>query len=401
MKSILSLIMIVSGFAGASVARADRIADLNELAFRAMRSAWTPGTNGIVSTFGLMKSLATLYPAARGETAAAFRELFHNVPPDELWALISETERRTTLQTEVGLWWYRRSGDTADYRDMLSRFAGVTNAAVDFPRDAARIKRGIDQWGEQVTKGAITNITSDYTVALPTRLILAGATDYTLAFAPEHGRPDVMAVPFTTGNKTQVTIPMMMALSRFRTAQFGDVTVLELPTSEDDTTVLALMPPVGKLAELMNVLTSEKMDMIDRDMTFKRSIVLLPVLHEAQSVVWQPHLARLGLARLLSGRTADLSGIDGNPGWLYLNLCAQAVTLTMTPAERDGVADRDELAHALPPMPVMVNRPFVYLVRDRQSGLILLGGWFVQPGLPPDAIAIIDGALVPDTKEIR
>ena len=83
-------------------------------------------------------------------------------------------------------------------------------------------------------------------------------------------------------------------------------------------------------------------------------------------------------------RTADFSGMDGVPHWIYLHFAkhkafisvdehgTEAAAVTAVGAGGGGYGDEPETEF-------IVNRPFIFFIRDRITGTILFMGRILNP----------------------
>ena len=110
-----------------------------------------------------------------------------------------------------------------------------------------------------------------------------------------------------------------------------------------------------------------------------------------------PLLQGLGI-RDLFGKEADLSGIAGKPGELYVSdvLHGAFVDVNEKGTEASGataVVVGLRSAPAQEPPLIAVNRPFVFLIRQPSSGLILFAGRIGDPSLKPCRIKGVQASL--------
>jgi serpin B len=95
-------------------------------------------------------------------------------------------------------------------------------------------------------------------------------------------------------------------------------------------------------------------------------------------------LGRLGMPLAFEPGGADLSGIAGEPGDLYISAVVHEAYLRVDEegtqaAAATGVGVTGTAVMAPPPVQVVVNRPFVFVLRDVKTGAVLFTGVVSRP----------------------
>lgn len=393
-RRFVACIALGVAFDGGTLTRADTVTQLNACALGALRGAWQPGTNGVVPVYSLQRGLSVVYSAAEGDTAAELARVFGGSPAAAVSSALRGVDESlqawmpdAALHARVHLWWHSRPGIQKGFEARLEGLRGVGHTAVDFSRHAERTRRELNAWSSGIAGKGLEPWSEDEELSYLTRLLVAGAMRCELRLVPTHGRMRLSDGPFTMEDGRVERVRTVSSVGRFRCGRLGEVSVIELPTGNDNVVLSVFVPPAGQLQNLVQEISSADLAAVRERLQVRRAVVSLPTWRAGEATRWKSRLVRMRLRRIFNGRLADLSRMDGNPGWLYVADVVQAASIDVTASDHEAESDGRELNHPLPPWPALVDRPFVYLVSERSSGLVLLAGWVVDP----DAAATAPG----------
>jgi serpin B len=178
----------------------------------------------------------------------------------------------------------------------------------------------------------------------------------------------------------------MAQIGEFKQVRLSEsgCSLLELPYYCGDLSMVILLPmEVDGLAEVEAALTAESLSawlmQLDATSPHKTS-VFLPRFTTRQALNLIPVLRALGMVSAFSS-SADLSGMDGSKN-LFLSAAMQQTFVEVN--EQGTEAAAVTLFHARTmsqPGYFKADHPFLFLIRDRASGVILFLGRLVNPTL--------------------
>jgi serpin B len=183
-------------------------------------------------------------------------------------------------------------------------------------------------------------------------------------------------------NPSKKAVPAMMmhlAESKYAFRQDKDFVGIDLPFKQDrfSFTIVTTASKVAKPADLLAAaswLDGKGFETRPGDLT-------MPRLSLSADTELLPALDALGLAKARTTPTA-LGGFA--PG-TSLSQVTQKVEFRATEEGAEGAAATTAVAtrdFSGKPIHLVVDRPFLFAVRDHQSGLILFAGYVAQPGSP-------------------
>jgi serine protease inhibitor len=239
------------------------------------------------------------------------------------------------------------------------------------------------RWASDATNARITKIVerlSDDDVVM-----LANATYFKGRWRSQFDPRDTRTLPFFVTSSVTALVPAMSndaGLLRLRTLTDG-TELGELPYGGDAFVMDIIMPPRGKLEAVIDSLTPARWRaMLAQQPDSSRKLRLqLPKFRLEVSRQLNDDLARLGMPRPFLPGGAQLAPMFSAPARpLMINSVLQKICVDVNEEGTEAAAVTSVLVTitSLPPS-FIVNRPFVFISRDRLTGTLLLMGKVVRP----------------------
>jgi serpin B len=373
-------------------------ADLGELAagnsafafdlYQALR-----GTEGnlFYSPYSISAALAMTYAGARGETERQMAEtLYFTLPQDRLHPafnaldldLTSGDQDEFKLHIANALWGQTGYAFLAKFLDTLAKNYGAGLRLLDFEREPEPSRQVINEWISDQTEDRIKDLIPPGGITRDTRLVLANAiyfdADWMYPFDKERTRDGA----FHTLDGRQVTVPMM-ALSDPTTlsyAQGQGYQAVELPYKGEKMSMVILLPDAGQFEAFEAALDAGRVAAISSELEPKQVALVMPKFSYESEFGLAGTLATMGMPDAFSA--ADFSGMDGTRDLFIGNVFHKAfVAVDEAGTEAAAATAVVMKLTAMPSVDVQltVDRPFVFMIRDVESGAILFVGRVVNP----------------------
>lgn len=353
--------------------------------------------NVFFSPHSISSALAMTYAGARTTTASQMKQtLRFTLPQEKLHAAFKElsnklvsrekTERNMTgagfrLLVAQALWEQEGFPVSEDFSALLAENYGVSPQRLDFQKSPEKAASVINEWIGDRTERKITNILQPRSLTAETKLVLAN----TIYFEAKWSAPFVTAVtceePFFLHDGGSVTVPMMSQKMEFGYTEGDTYQALE-KTYSADMSMVVLLPRPGCFEEFDRSLTIERIQAIIDGFGWEIVVLKLPAFSfESNTLGLKEMLIGMGMTDAFSSG-ADFSGISKRSGLLIQDVFHKA---TVTVNEEGTVAAAATVV-AMPtgrfsdtPKEFTVNRPFIFLIRDIQTGAILFIGRILNP----------------------
>ena len=301
-----------------------------------------------------------------------------------LAARLQQIQRRNhvTLVTANLLWCQQSSRFTEAFLQLIRTRYQAEAKQVDF-KDAPEVaRREINTWIEGKTQGKIKDAIGPSQLSPDARLLLCNAIyfkgKWAVRFDSKHTRPG----RFFSSPGESLQAPMMSQKSQFKTADVGEVGLLELRYAGDDLSMIVLLPrAVDGLPELENRLDAKELGRwiagLDQAQAAELE-VLLPRFKTTQTFELANELAALGMPSAFHA-AADFSGMTGTRDLFLSDVVHQAfVEVNEEGTEAAAVtrvhANTKSMTHVL-----RVDHPFIFLIRENRTGSVLFLGRIVDP----------------------
>ncbi len=351
--------------------------------------------NVFFSPYSISSALAMTYAGARRETAdqmagtLRFKLSFSRVHLAfaELEDHLNAVQEKKEVQLAVAnsLWPQIGFEFLPDYLALCKQNYGAAIMPVDFAEHTEAARRTINGWVSDRTYGKIPELIKAEMLDGDVRLVLVNA----IYFKGNWQLPfDVRLTedqPFHVSPDKTVTAPLMQKTEEFGYGEFPGMQVLEMPYYGWDTSMLVLLPrDVDGLTNLEKQLTPENLKLWTTGLPTGRVHVFFPKFTARSQFLLADTLGAMGMPDAFDASKADFSGMDGRRDLFISHVIHEAYVQVdekgTEAAAATGVVMT--LGMAAPPRQVPVFRadhPFLFLIRDNQTGSILFLGRVVDP----------------------
>ena len=335
-------------------------------------------------------ALGMLLEAARGTTREELASVLRVPLPEERAApafqsvladLAPGPGSRHRLALANALWTARQLSFRPGFAESLGLHFGARAAEADFASDPERARRRVNAWGRRHTWGVVEEVLPAGSVHELTAFVLANAVYFKGRWARPFPREATAERPFRLADGTVVDTPTMAVEGTFRVASRPGLTLVELPYEGDETALLVAVPddPAG-LASLEAALTPELLvDWVDA-LGPEHVALAFPRFRTRSRLDLEAPLAATGMPTAFVPFDADLSGAVGLPGETFVEQVLQAAEIRVDERGTEAAAvTAVTVAITSAPPPLAVDRPFLYLLRHRETGLVLFLGRMTDP----------------------
>lgn len=348
--------------------------------------------NLFFSPYSISLALAMTYAGARGATEAEMAQALHfDLPQDRLHpafnatdlALASAGEGSDAFRLSIAnATWGQQGFDFApDYLDTLALNYGAGLRLSDFvdPTTREQTREEINAWVSDATEGKIEELFAEGALNDLTRLVLANAiyfkADWETPFEAEVTRP----APFTRLDGSQVEAPTMARRASTGYAAGEGYEAIELYYQGDRASMVILLPAAGNFEAFEAALDADQVEAIFDQLQPTDLQIYLPKFKYATKLDLAGTLAAMGMPSAFDAGAADFAGMDGR-GELYLtNVVHKAFVAVDEKGTEAAAATGVSVGTTSMPQTVAVDRPFIYLIRDRETGTMLFVGRVLDP----------------------
>ena len=357
--------------------------------------------NLFYSPYSISLALAMTSAGARGETERQMADtLRFRLPLDRLHpafnaldlALASRGEGAAgqddggfRLSIANSVWGQEGHEFLTAFLDVLAEHYGSEIRRTDFRRDPEVARVRINDWVADETEDRIEDLIPPGAISPLTRLVLANAIYFNAAWHLPFDENATSPGPFHPLGGGQVEAPMMRQEARLGYARGDGYQAVELLYDGGEMSMAILLPNEGRFREFEESLAGSRVDGILEDLETRPVLLTMPKFEVKASFGLSDTLKAMGMPDAFNGSAADFSGMDGASC-----LAGDGECLLITDVVHQAFVSVDEAgteaaaATAVivgvksvepdPPIRLTVDRPFIFLVRDRATGAVLFLG---------------------------
>ncbi|MHC4552783.1 MAG: serpin family protein [Planctomycetota bacterium] len=376
---------------GQAVAKKDIVPGNTEFAFDLYQRLKEEDGNLFFSPYSISTALAMTYAGARGQTEKQMGETLHfGLGQEKLHTYykhlinqLNEQGRKKDYQLSIAnaLWLQKDYYFSQHFiRQTANCYrAGLEN--VDFVNETEKSRQQINQWVEKRTEEKIKDLIPQGTLNALTRLVLTNAIYFKGDWAMQFDTKWTKEAPFYVSPEKPVTAPLMFQKDKFKYGENEGTQFLELGYKGDDLSMLVLLPKKGKtLAGLEKQLNAENLAAWQTKMFKKEVMVYLPRFKMTSQFGLSDTLKKMGMVDAFGD--ADFSGMDGTK-MLYISAIMHKAFVEVNEEGTEAAAATAVVvglrSMPTPPPVFRADRPFVFVIKDNNSGSILFVGRVTDP----------------------
>jgi len=352
-------------------------------------AAQQPGTDIFMSPYSVSTVLQMVSTGAAGSTKTEMQEMLGtlDMPPialnqanKELGSIIDSRNTNFALTTANSVWY--RSGLMVEpsFIHGDEEYFGARVQGLNFNSiDSVDI---INSWAAEETHGKIDRIVSP-PINPEVQMFLANAVYFLGNWESPFDVNNTKEGVFYLSNGGQEAVPMMRQTAAFSCCQGNGYQAVRLPYKGGDLAMYVFLPdPGSSVQELLSTMNGAWWSQaMQADFVEQQAIVALPKFNLNYAVDLVAPLQALGMRTAFTAN-ANFSGISRREPLSISDVKQQAVVEVNekgTEAAAVTTVTVVATAIALPTFQIIVNRPFLFFIQDRQAGTILFMGAVYNP----------------------
>ena len=353
--------------------------------------------NLFYSPYSISLALAMTYAGARGETAQQMADTLHfTLSQDRLHPAFNSLDLELgqrgqgakgrdeggfRLNIVNAIWGQKDYHFLATFLDVLAENYGAGLRVLDFTSEPEKSRIVINDWVSEETEGRIKDLLPQGSIDPLTMLVLTNAIYFNAAWQypfEENATTDGLFHLLQGG---EVTVPMMKQEEFLSYAESEGYQAVELPYDGRELSMIILLPQAGNFEAFEKSLDAQQVDAIIKNLKPSQITLTMPRFEFASSFSLREALAAMGMPDAFSGN-ADFSGMTGNRD-LFISDVVHKAFVSVDEAGTEAAAATAVIMRttALPEVTVemIIDRPFIFLIRDIKTDAISFVGRVVNP----------------------
>ena len=373
----------------------------NEFGFDLYRRQCQKPGNLVMSPASVTIALTMTWAGARGETAAQMRKVLHlegtedgvMTATGELASSLQDPSRPGIFRIANQLFVEKTYELAPAFVETVRQAFGAPVELLDFQEAPEPSRVHINEWVESKTERRIRDLIPPRAIEPDTRLVLANAIYFLGDWEEPFPERATHPAPFHLTASETKDVPTMHRTDWLPVGRKDGVTALAIPYEGGDLFMIFLVPDkVEGLAALEGSLDGGKLQALLGAMERDHVQVSLPKfeVNPAESMSLAEDLKALGMPAAFDRNRADFTGIANPPdpedrlviskvfhkGFVRVDeKGTEAAAATAVVMNRAGSAPGE-------PRELKIDRPFLFLILDNASGLVLFLGRVSDPSPP-------------------
>lgn len=349
-----------------------------------------PGTNIFISPFSASSALQMVCNGAAGQTKVEMAQVlettgFQQDGLNEANRVVDKSlnggNTNVILTTANAIWYRKGTPVKPEFIACNQQFFGATVDALNF--DDPHSIDIMNAWAKEKTYGRINGIANGPIDPL-TELFLANAVYFKGKWDVPFEIKNTKDRAFHLRGGRQKKVPMMEQARQFMYRQGTGYQAVRLPYQGWNLAMYVFLPNANSSPEkLLGILNGDKWQRVtEPGFSEREGTVVLPRFKIECGVELKQPLKALGMRAAFA--KADFSGISAVP--LFVSAIRQQTFVEVNEEGTEAVAVTEMTIAAgiemNPPKPfeMIVDRPFLFLIVDEQTGTILFIGVVFNPG---------------------
>jgi serine protease inhibitor len=357
--------------------------------------------NLVCSPYSVAVALAMTRNGARGETADEMDRVLHAPPLEQLNAALNAltqhveglahqrqrpdgSDASVTLDVANSLWGQRGVGWEPAFLDALARSYGAGMRLTDYLGDPEQARHDINLWTGDRTRGRIPELIGPGILNHLTRLVLVNAIYLKAPWATPFLKNGTQDAAFTRADGSHVTVPMMRSDDE---AHIGYASgrgwqAVDVPYDPGGLAMAIVVPDQGQLDRVEQALDGAAVHNLLGAFQPTSVSLRLPRWTFRTQVMLNEVLIGLGMPTAFSEARADFRGMTTQQR-LLIDAVVHEAFIAVDEQGTEAAAATAVVMRAtsavVPSVEVTVDRPFLFVLHDVETGTPLFIGRVSDP----------------------
>lgn len=352
--------------------------------------------NLILSPFSVSLALAMTYAGARGETETQMADVLNFGPQDQVHntfnaldlaleespIVLDKDQEPMQLSIANSVWAEQTFTFLPDFLDTLSVNYGAGIQLMDFINSPDPSRKIINQWVSDETKDKINNLLPENSITSDTKMVLVNAIYFKADWLSPFDANDTYDSSFKLLDGSEVTVPMM-GQQLYIPYFVGDgYAVAELPYAGESAVMTLLVPDEGRFEEIEAQVDGAMFNEALANLAPADVTLRMPKFEFESPFNLSDALIEMGMPLAFDENRADFSGMTDQQDLYIGNVIHKAFVAVDEKGTEAAAATAVVMEGATAMMPenvLTINRPFLFFIRDVETGQILFIGRVLNP----------------------
>ena len=349
--------------------------------------------NLFYSPHSISIALAMVWAGSVGSTETQMADVLHftlsqdrlhpafNALDLDLMSRGSGTEDEFRLSIVNAIWGQTGHYFKQSFLDVIAENYGAGINLLDFASEPETSRIIINEWVDYQTEGRIVNLLPEGSITVSTILVLTNAIYFKADWINQFDEARTQPKYFHFLDGGWVSVDMMTQDADLMYVQGTDFKAVEMPYKGDDTSMVVILPDDGRFEEFETSLNATSINTIIDGLAIEYITLTMPKFSFTYEMEMSQVLKDMGMTDAFEPGLADFSGIDGTRELFISNVVHKAFVAVDEEGTEAAAATGVTMPTSAPPpvLKMVVDHPFIFLIRDKETGAILFLGRVLDP----------------------
>lgn len=354
----------------------------NSFAFELFKNVFVSDKNTFISPYSISSAVAMTYGGARGETERQMSKVLHydlnQVKTHqgffELNSILGNLSNDSTIKLSIAnaLWKDERWRFKPDYLDLAKKYY---DASI-FPLTGAG---AINDWTGNKTNGKIKEIIKDSDLT-DARLVLTNAIYFKGDWLTIFDTKNTRKKKFRTINGDSTDVQMMWQFNEANYYEDEENQILELPYKGESISMTIILPKENSsIQNLVSSLNGKQFSFYNSELKKQKVKISLPKFSFTSEYHLEKVLPQMGMPDAFEILSADFTGMSQGL-WIGHVIHKAFIEVNEKGSEASAITAVVMLEKAaIREIVFKADRPFMFLICDKQTDSILFMGCVLNP----------------------
>ena len=353
--------------------------------------------NLILSPFSVSLALAMTYAGARGETEAQMADTLHfDLPQGGLHPAFNALDQdlasrgqatsgeQEPLQLDIAnaVWAEQTYPFLPEFLDTIAANYGAGIRLADFVNQFERVRKEINDWVYEQTQEKIKDLLAEGTLSTDTRMVLVNAIYFKADWLSQFDAADTFDAPFHLLDGTDVTVKLMNQGTFMPYYQGDGFQAVDLRYAGESAVMDIFLPDEGNFEAFESALNAELFNEAINGFQPAGMMLSLPKFTFESSFNLSDTLQSMGMVDAFDENRANFSGMSERNDLYISNVIHKAFVAVDEQGTEAAAATAvivDAVSAIMYDVTLTIDRPFIFVIRDKPSGQILFIGRVLDP----------------------
>ena len=287
------------------------------------------------------------------------------------------------LKNANAIWLKKELEFEPDFIETIVQYYAAEATTLDFGNSPEASRNTINDWVAEQTENRILDLIPPGALTPATALVLTNAIYFKAEWLNQFNTSNTIDSPFYLKNGETISVPMMKQTDYFKYFDGNGYKALEMPYSQRNTSMIILLPDKNKYAAFEDTLNTQLITSVMANIHSEKIKLGMPKLEFSAELHLSKTLSEMGMPLAFQNGNADFSGITMDKGIYISEVIHKAFIKVDEKGTEAAAATEVTMVESAPKQPkiydFIMDRPFIFLIRDNQTNSILFMGRVLNP----------------------